>query len=134
MVCIYCGGKTNVYNSREQVKLKQVWRRRRCLECNSVFSTIEKIDLSKTLLVKLKNGDVKDFSREKLFLSIHSSLGHRQTALTDAVHITDTVIVNLFKIMKGPIIELETLIDITIKVLSNFDRAASTHFAAYNAS
>lgn len=132
MVCIYCGSKTSVINSRHQRRLKQVWRRRKCLSCHKLFSTIERLNLSNSLLIRNKKGEIEGFVKEKLLFSIHDSLKHREYAVQDAISITDTVISNILNQLKSPLIERSTLISITHKVLNNFDRPAAVYYLAYN--
>jgi transcriptional regulator NrdR family protein len=132
MVCIYCGAKTQVINSRSQKRLKQVWRRRKCLACSNIFSTIERINFSNTLLITTRSGKVDDFSKEKLLLSIYDSLKHRRDALDDAIAITDTVMAKVLETLKTPLIDHNTLINISTEVLKRFDKPAAVHYSAYN--
>src|SRR5579872_3157022 len=55
MNCIYCGGRTEVTNSRRQKRNNQVWRRRQCLKCKTVVTTQETIDYSSALWVGPEN-------------------------------------------------------------------------------
>jgi transcriptional repressor NrdR len=131
MVCIYCSNKTQVVNSRNQTRLKQVWRRRKCSNCLNIFTTVERINLSNTLLISNKTGKVEDFLKEKLLLSIYDSLGHRDDPIRDAAAITDTIISNVLKSLKTPLIRREVLINISHDVLKKFDKAAAVHYLAY---
>ncbi len=131
MVCIYCGSKTNVVNSRGQTRLKQVWRRRKCPNCKNIITTIERINFSSSLLVSTKTGKVEEFLKEKLLLSIYDSLGHRKDAINDAVAITDTIMSNILKSLKTPLIDRSTLINTSVKVLTKFDKPAAVHYKAY---
>lgn len=131
MVCIYCGGKTKVINSRHQARLKQVWRRRKCLSCSNLFSTIEHINFSNTLVITSKSGKIEDFVKEKLLFSIYDSLGHRNDAINDAIALTDTIMSNVLKTLKTPLIDREALINISSNVLRKFDKSAAVHYLAY---
>lgn len=132
MVCIYCGKATKVVNSRPQNKLKQVWRRRQCLNCKSLFTTTERIDLAKSLVLVKTDQKLEPFIKEKLLLSIFRSLGHRKSATSDAIAITDTVMAKLLKKLTSPLITPDTVIKQTSLVLSNFDQAANVHYLAYH--
>jgi transcriptional regulator NrdR family protein len=94
-------------------------------------STIETLNFSGSLLVAKQSGLVEDFLREKLFLSIYRSLGHRSEAITDAVAITDTIVSDLIKKLKSPIIKREEIINASQEVLKRFDKAAEVHYKAY---
>lgn len=131
MVCLYCGGETQVVNSRPQQKLKQVWRRRKCVVCGSIFTTSERIDLTKSLLIRKSNQKLEGFTREKLLLSIYTSLGHRKNAVSDSIAITETIVSRLLKSINQPIVDVETLIKLSHDVLRHFDTAASVHYNAY---
>ena len=131
MVCVYCGGETQVVNSRPQVKLMQVWRRRKCKSCGSIFSTSERIDLSGTLLIKKNDQTIEGFIREKLLLSIYRSLGHRKSAVSNSIAITNTIISKLLKNPSKPLIDRKQLIETSYEVLNHFDKAAAVHYSAY---
>jgi transcriptional repressor NrdR len=70
MKCFYCkSNKTQVINSRKINNTSSVWRRRKCLSCEEVFTTEESISISSFFVIK-KNRARKRFVYEKLFLSI----------------------------------------------------------------
>ena len=132
MLCIYCGGETQVTNSRLQKKANWVWRRRECSKCSGVFTTLEQADLATSLLYKTKTGHFEPFSRDKLFLSIYNSLKHRKTSPSDATSLTATVMVNLSGHIKDATIQRDDIIRVTTEVLKRFDRSASTAYDAYH--
>lgn len=131
MVCIYCGGPTNVTNSRPQKKLNQVWRRRSCLNCSGLFTTTETPLNSTVLMVKTDSGKLIPLSRDKLFLSIYESCRHRKTAVNDATALVDTVLTKLFGTNHRGVLTSSAIRDITHKTLQHFDQAAGTHYRAY---
>jgi transcriptional repressor NrdR len=132
MICLYCNGSTQVVNSRPQHKATQVWRRRKCEECGRLFSTNERIDLSKALMIRKSETEVEPFVREKLLLSIYRSVGHRKTAINDSTAITDTICSKLIKSSTSPIIEVEYLVKLVTNTLNTFDKPAGVHYKAYN--
>ena len=134
MVCVQCGGKTSVENSRPQVRTNRVWRRRQCQACNTVFTTEESIDYSGSWRVKYPNGSLRPFVRDKLLLSLNRSCQHRKTALTDAQGLTDTVIKKLLTQTDDGIINSQSIIQITQVSLNRFDKAASVHYSAFHRS
>lgn len=135
MVCIYCGKSTSVVNSRPQKRLNQIWRRRYCLRCNTTVTTTEVTDYSQALAVEPSNQrkHPEPFKRDKLFLSLYSSLGHRKTVLEDATALTATVIGKLIPHYDDPFIERDEIIKATTDVLKRFDKVAVTHYKAYHA-
>jgi len=132
MDCYICGKDTKVVNSRSQARLNQVWRRRLCDNCKYIFTTVEKIDLERSMSVKTDSDTIAPFIREKLLISINSSLGHRKNHVSEAVALTDTVISKLQNKYKNSLIDRAVIIDTTQKVLKNFDNTAAMHYSAYH--
>lgn len=132
MVCIQCGGETAVSNSRHQKRLNQVWRRRLCKSCGSVFTTEESADYAGSWAVQSHSGTISPFSRDKLLLSLHRSLQHRKSALNDASALTDTVIKKLSNSIKEGRLESQQIKQAAQVALNRFDKAASVHYAAFH--
>lgn len=131
MKCIYCSSETQVVNSRPQKRANNVWRRRQCLSCKAVFTTIETADLEKSLVVN--NGKrLKPFLRDKLFAAIYDSLKHRKTALSDATALTDTIVSDMLKLALNGMIESEQIIVSCHKTLTRFDKTAAVFYVAYH--
>lgn len=132
MVCIHCGSDTQVINSRPQKRLNQVWRRRKCTQCGAVFTTQEVAQYAAAWLVPDRNGRPQPFNRDKLFLSLHRSLQHRPSALTDAGALTDTVIKKQTGQARGGVIPRAMLVETAQVALHRFDKAAAVHYAAFH--
>jgi transcriptional repressor NrdR len=130
MVCLHCGAKTHIANSRSQKKTNQVWRRRQCLNCAAVFTTEETADYSGAWRVEAGSGHVEAFERDKLFLSLYKACGHRKTALSDASGLTDTIIAKLLAAAPGGVINRTQISQISQVALNRFDKAASSYYAA----
>jgi transcriptional regulator NrdR family protein len=133
MVCIYCGGTTNVINTRLQRKLNRKWRRRRCQTCHQIFTTIENICENNSLMVDkgFINSQLEPFSRDNLFISLYKSCGHRITALNDAGMITNTVISKLILRVENSCITQELIEQYSLIALKRFDPVAATFYKAY---
>jgi len=131
MVCIHCGGKTRVVNSRHQQKSNQVWRRRRCLECDAVFSTEEAARHELAWLVR-HNSRLEPFQREKLFISVYRSCQHRPAALSDARDLTETILGKLRRRVTGGTLKSTDIASVVQVALSRFDKAASVYYRAYH--
>ena len=137
MVCIYCGKDTKVINSRLQRRANQVWRRRKCLTCNSVFSSLEASDLSLSLSFRTSHISpnrtyLQPFQRDVLFMSILDSCKHRKTAVSDATALTGTVLSKLRPLMTGAVIDREEVVKTTYQILKRFDKAASVQYLAFH--
>lgn len=133
MVCIYCSGKTEVYNSRHQKRENKVWRRRKCLNCKAVFTTVESLAYQSSLAVR-KNGELSPFSSDKLYLSVYSCLKHRQTAIQDARAIVDTIISKLPELIENGLIDGQIVAKVAYSVLKRYDKPASVQYEAYHPS
>lgn len=132
MVCIYCQSRTQVTNSRHQKRNNTVWRRRTCTQCALVFTTLEQAELRSGIIIKSTEG-LKPLERDTLLLTVYESCKHRQKALEEATHLTNTIIGNVLKhIDTTGTIEQEKLHMIVRTVLEHFDPAAATIYAAYN--
>lgn len=131
MVCIYCSGSTQVTNSRHQKRINNVWRRRKCQQCQAVFTTVEAEDSAQALRVNRHN-DLEPFSRDKLLISIYDSLRHRKTAIDDAGALTTTVQSLLYGYIDNATIDRDAIVEITASVLERFDNASATHYRAFH--
>lgn len=131
MVCVYCGGDTRVTNSRARKRSNSTWRRRRCSRCGSIFTSVETVDLSGSIVVKSLAG-VEPFSREKLLLSIYDSLRHRATALGDAEGLTGTVIASLYDLVQNATLEKDVITATVAQALRRFDKVAYVHYTAFH--
>lgn len=135
MVCIYCQKETEVTNSRSKARTPSVWRRRACLSCVAQFTTTELPDYAKALLVEgLDRKKLYPFSRDKLFLSLYQSLGHRKDALDSSTALTATVIGRLLNkkyVIKGAV-SVKTISKVAYEALKRFDPLAAATYKAYH--
>lgn len=131
MRCIYCGFETKVTNSRPQKRANQIWRRRQCLNCETIFSSTEAADLSLSVRVN-KNNQLEPFSRDKLLVSVYESCRHRKDALEAATALTSTIISKLLPLITNATIQRDEIVTITAETLEHFDKPASIHYTAYH--
>ncbi len=131
MVCIYCRNDTQVINSRLQKRANQVWRRRKCLNCGNIYSSIEAVNWGQAVRYKHKDR-LEPFSRDLLFISLYEACRHRKTAQTDATALTDTVLSRLWPGIADAAVTRQQIISATADVLKRFDRAAATTYRAYH--
>ena len=132
MVCIYCGSKTQVINSRHQRRANQTWRRRECTNCQAIFTTEEQAKLSEHWLVEHKNGKFQPFNRDILFLSLYESVKHRKKAVKEASELTNTVTNKLSNAITDGKVSTESISQICLVVLNRFDKAAATSYEAFH--
>lgn len=131
MKCPFCQSDTSVEISRPSRKIPSVWRRRQCDNCNRVFSTKEKPDLSLSISVKNKAGQEEPFSEDKLLMSVFVCLTHRKDALEASRALSDTITRLLFP-LKSNAIESTEIKAAVLKVLKRFDGAAATYYKAHH--
>lgn len=135
MVCLYCGKKTSVTNSRLQKNSNQTWRRRKCYSCKSIVTTIEKFQLNSMLTVVKHNATYEPFSDDKLFVSILKAIEHLPTPIITARALTDTTLNSITKDKPlKPQISTKQIALHTSKVLKNFDAAASIKYLSFQTS
>lgn len=132
MVCIYCGSKTKIVNSRAQKRSQSTWRRHHCPSCGATFTTKEQIDFAASVVFVAKDGREYPFIRETLLQSLYDSLKHRPLALTEALDLTDTVINQLLPHINQAGLPRNQVVEITHAVLSRFDKAAAITYLAYH--
>lgn len=130
MVCIYCGNKTAVANSRAQSRQHAVWRRRSCKACKAVFTTIEQPDFTTSLMIEQIDGTLQPFERDVLFYQIAVSCGHRNNPVADAHQITATVLKNIIS-LKSAVVPEKTITELCAQTLQRFDTTAATYYIAY---
>ena len=134
MKCLYCGQKTQVVNSRGQKKTNAVWRRRQCLECRSIVTSTEQLDLSKAIRVEKASSVLESFKRDVLFISIYDCLKHRKDAAEAATELIRTTISKLLPHCQHGILKRADIVRVTQEVLRHFDRSAGVQYAAYHPS
>ena len=132
MVCAYCSGKTAVINSRIQKRSISVWRRRQCLVCGLVATSIEQYDLSSTIVVKKRSGASESFSRDKLLISVAKSTDHRQHSNQTASELTTTIISELKKKhIPFNAISSQDISQMANLVLKRYDAASAVRYLSF---
>jgi len=132
MLCIFCSSDTKVINSRHQKLKNCVWRRRQCIKCGKTVTSIEKYDWSRSVLVFDEADSAEfEFERDKLFLSIYKTLKHRQSALSDAKAICETVMSKLDVSDNGKISRAKLRSE-TYTVLKRFDSPAAIYYKSFH--
>lgn len=133
MYCPYCyNPDTEVTNSRITKGNTQVWRRRKCMKCNLIFTTHEIIDLSHIVVIK-KSGKTQSFSRTKLFSGIYGATIGSKTPNREYVvdRITREVEKELLFLKKKRITSME-IADIVLYKLRKMHPTSFMRFLAYS--
>jgi transcriptional regulator NrdR family protein len=97
-----------------------------------VFTSREEADYSGGLAVRDEDGKLSPFLRDKLFLSIYSSLQHRKAALQDSIALTDTVISRLLAQSQHSVLDDQSIRNTAYLVLVRFDKVAAVHYDAFH--
>ena len=129
MFCINCFHKnTSVINSRPHKKQPQVWRRRKCTECGTTFTTYERPSLADNKRVILESGGSDMFNLGRLILSIAKAFTHApQEAQHSALWLAQTVEDNLSS--EREVITPGDIEAITHEVLQHYDELAAMQYA-----
>ncbi len=122
-------------NSRPQRRTNGVWRRRQCMGCNAVFTSVEQTSYDSSLAVRTNVSHIIPFQRDVLFLSIYDACRHLPTAVADAASLTDSVIAKLMRgqTVKNGVVERDDIALTAHKTVRAFNAAAGVHYAAYHA-
>ncbi|HSX37137.1 MAG TPA: hypothetical protein VLG13_03435 [Patescibacteria group bacterium] len=97
-----------------------------------MFTSQEKADYSGSIAVRDASGSLQPFLRDKLLLSLHASLKHRQEAVKDASALVETVIARLLAQAQHSVINDYNITTTAYLVLTRFDKAAATHYGAFH--
>ncbi|MBI2798277.1 hypothetical protein HYX70_03195 [Candidatus Saccharibacteria bacterium] len=98
MKCIYCGfGSTSIVNSRRTRGGTQTWRRHKCGDCEQVFSSYEKPELS-TITIMPSRGSERPYKRFILTRSILEAFEGKQDYSTDLDALIDTIEIKLISL------------------------------------
>lgn len=132
MVCIYCGHKTQVTNSRPQKADYRTWRRRACISCHATVTTIEAVDLQDSLRVEKRKGHYQPFLRDKLYLSIYKAVDHLDEPSHIATHLTNTVLRHILTTKPlSPVVTSSEIAHKVAAVLKRFNAAASVRYLSF---
>jgi transcriptional repressor NrdR len=125
--CPYCGGQeSRVIDSRSLDEV--VRRRRKCLACNSRFTTYERIQPHDIFVIK-KDGRREEFSRDKLLLGIRKACEKRPLPTGAIDKFVDTIEAELYKIGKSEV-SSSYIGDLVMEGLKKLDHIAYIRFAS----
>jgi len=129
MRCPFCGDEdTQVKDSRPAEDRLSVRRRRFCNECNSRFTTIERIYV-RELVVGKKTGEKKPFDRDKMTRSIKTAL-RKLSINKEEVELMVSNLINYFETFHEGEIPTSIIGESIMTELSKIDQVAYVRFAS----
>jgi transcriptional repressor NrdR len=129
MKCPFCGhDDTQVKDSRPSDDGLTIRRRRYCPECNSRFTTFERVQLRELTVLK-KNGERRMFDRDKLMRSLGIALRKRPVA-PEQIEQLATRITSKLESMGESEIPTATIGTIIMDELKKLDSVAYIRFAS----
>lgn len=128
MVCPYCKKDSQVTNSRHQKRPNSVWRRRKCVACGAIWTSVERPEYSTIWRVQV-GGHLLDFAPETLLISLYRALKHRKTADIDAKYVCDTVLQRLAA-KRTAILSTELITKTSYDILRRYDKVAAALYKA----
>lgn len=129
MKCPFCGhADTQVKDSRPSEDGLAIRRRRYCPECNSRFTTFERVQLRELTVLK-KNGEHRIFDREKLAKSLNMALRKRPVE-TDQIEQLITRITQKLESLGESEIPTSLIGKIVMEELKKLDSIAYIRFAS----
>lgn len=127
MECPFCGfEKTDVADSRATYSHSQVWRRRRCLGCNKIFTTYEKA-LINFMMVEKRSGKTQRYSRAKIYTGIYGAYLRVPAKENTVDELTDQVEARLLKLHKKTVTS-QVIADIVLPLLRSADTATFVRY------
>ena len=95
MKCPFCSNPdTQVKDSRPSEDGLTIRRRRFCPQCNSRFTTFERVQLRELTVLK-KNGERRIFDRDKLTRAIHVAIRKRPVNPDDVERLVNSIVQRL---------------------------------------
>lgn len=129
MRCPFCGNiETQVKDSRVSEDGESIKRRRYCNNCDSRFTTYERVQLREIFVIK-KNGDKKIFNTEKLKKSIEMAVRKRPIS-SDSVEKLVNSIVRQLEIDNETEIPSSKIGEMVMNGLEKLDKVAFVRFAS----
>src|ERR671921_1288957 len=91
MRCPHCGAReTRVVDSRDLDESATIRRRRECSACTTRFTTYERVEAARLVIVK-RDGGRQEFDREKLASGLRKALTRRPVGETAAEQAADEI-------------------------------------------
>ncbi len=129
MRCPFCGhGDTQVKDSRPSEDGATIRRRRACPECDSRFTTFERVQLRELTVIK-KTGEKRPFDRDKIERSMAIALRKRPVDADKVVLIINEIVKSL-ETSGDSEISSETIGKAVMTALKKLDQVAYIRYAS----
>lgn len=129
MRCPFCGFlETQVKDSRISDDGSSIKRRRYCQECDSRFTTFERVQLKELIVIK-KNGEKRAFDPEKLKKSIEMAVRKRPVSEIQVEKLVNNIVRHLEKESETEI-HSSKIGEIVMDTLEKLDKVAFVRFAS----
>ncbi|PIR38962.1 MAG: transcriptional regulator NrdR [Alphaproteobacteria bacterium CG11_big_fil_rev_8_21_14_0_20_39_49] len=129
MRCPFCGNEdTQVKDSRPSEEGVSIRRRRYCTECDSRFTTFERVQLKELVVVK-KDGKRRPFDRDKLVSSIRVAVRKRPITEEQVEMAVNNIVRNLEKTVESEV-ESDRIGEAVMDVLAELDPVSYIRFAS----
>jgi len=129
MKCLQCGfADSAVIDSRESEDGSLIRRRRECPECKYRFTTYERFELPRLMVIK-KDGGRELFDRAKLSVGVYKAFHKRPLAASDIEKLIDDIEREIFESAKEEI-TTDSIGQLVMNKLESVDQVAYIRFAA----
>ncbi len=129
MRCPFCGNSdTQVKDSRPSEDGGSIRRRRNCAECDSRFTTFERVQLRELTVVK-KDGQKRPFDHDKLANSIDIAVRKRPVAQEQVDVMVNNIVRELEMSGEGEV-TTEQIGEAVMQKLGEIDKVAYIRFAS----
>ncbi len=129
MICPFCNyTETKVIDSRVSLDTPVIRRRRECLKCEKRFTTYEKIEEPKIIVIK-KNGNKEEFNRNKLILGLKKACNKRDISDEEIEKIALKIELTLKEKDKKEV-KTEEIGKLVLRELKKIDKLAYIRFAS----
>ncbi len=131
MECPYCHhAVTIVTNSRPTRGNSQIWRRRRCLHCKTLFTTHEAIDLSHLVVLK-KSHQPERYNHMKLYTGLYRATVSKTLNRAKKVDRVTREVESEILYLKKKRVSSEEIGDIVLNKLKKVDTGMFLRYLAY---
>lgn len=129
MRCLQCGHcDSAVIDSREAEEGAIIRRRRECPECKARFTTYERLEQPRLMVIK-KNGGRELFDRAKLSVGIYKAFHKRPLSASDIEKFIDDIERDVYEEAREEIASTE-IGELVMNKLETVDQVAYIRFAA----
>ncbi len=129
MKCLFCNSEdTQVIDTRLSEDRTTIKRRRRCMNCDKRFNTLEKIDLQMPAIIK-SNGTRQEYEEEKIRTSFMKALHKRPVSLLLVDNSINTIRQKILSLGEREIYS-RLIGDMVMSELAKLDKVAYIRFAS----